>query len=82
MIGKGNMAKVITSEAYTLIRQDLERVGRNALLFFLPAATIILEQMLAGKTVEEMYPILKVWLLGTLLDLVRKMMARTDYKGL
>ena len=73
------MAKAITSEAYQLIKQDLQRVATNALIFALPAIAISLEQLIAGKSVQEILPVLSVWLLNTLLDLTRKFMQTARY---
>lgn len=73
------MAKAITSEAYQLIKQDLQRVATNAFIFALPAIAISLEQLIAGKSVQEILPVLSVWLLNTLLDLTRKFMQTARY---
>ena len=73
------MAKAITSEAYQLIKQDLQRVATNAFIFALPAVAICLEQLIAGKSVQEILPVLSVWLLNTLLDLTRKFMQTARY---
>ena len=73
------MAKVITSETYQLIKQDLQRVATNAFIFALPAVAICLEQLSAGKSVQEILPVLSVWLLNTLLDLTRKFMQTARY---
>ena len=73
------MSKVITSETYQLIKQDLQRVATNAFIFALPAIAISLEQLIAGKSVQEILPVLSVWLLNTLLDLTRKFMQTAKY---
>lgn len=69
----------ITSEAYQLIRQDIEKVAKNAFIFALPAIAISLEQLIGGKSVQEILPILYLWLLNALLDLTRKLMQTTRY---
>lgn len=72
--------KVITSEAYQLIKQDVEKVLQNAFIFALPAIAISLEQLIAGKTTQEILPILYLWLLNALLDLTRKLIQTTSYR--
>lgn len=71
--------KTITSDTYQLIKQDIERVSKNAFIFALPAIAISLEQMIAGKSVQEIMPILYLWLLNALLDLTRKLIQTTSY---
>lgn len=71
--------KTITSDAYQLIKEDIKRVCYNALVFSLPAFAIALEQLIAGKGWNDIYPILSLWLLNTLLDLTRKLIQKTKY---
>jgi len=73
------MAKIITSEAYALIRQDIEKVAVNALVFLVPAAIIILEHLIAGKEPKDVLPVLYLYLLNTLLDVCRKFLKITKY---
>lgn len=71
---------VITSETYQLIKEDLQRVCINALIFALPAVAIALEQLIAGKSAQEILPILYLWLLNALLDLTRKFLSANKYR--
>jgi hypothetical protein len=56
-------------------RADLERVARNALIFFAPAAILFLTQIQTGASFEDSVAVLYLWALNTAIDVLRKILA-------
>ena len=66
---------ILMSAQYRLDTNEVQRVGRNALLFLAPAIILALGALQAGKTWEDIQYILYLWLINTATDLLRKFMA-------
>lgn len=63
------------SAQYRLDTNEIQKVGKNALLFLAPAIILALGALQAGKTWEDIQYILYLWLINTATDLLRKFMA-------
>ena len=63
------------SNKYNINSADLERVARNALIFFAPAAILLLTAIQAGSSIEDAASVLYLWGLNTAIDLLRKYVA-------
>lgn len=72
--------KVLVSPKREIINADVQRWLRNTVLFFAPAFLLFLQQLVAGKSVQESAPILYLWLLNTLIDVTRKYLTENTYK--
>ena len=51
---------------------DFQKWSKNTLIFLSPALLIFLLQIQAGKTLQEAFVALQVWLLGIVIDFLRK----------
>lgn len=60
------------SDRFTLNRNDVEKWLKNTAIFAAPAVLIFLTEIQAGKSLEEALVAIKVWLLSTAIDIVRK----------
>ena len=60
------------SGRFELNKKDVEKWLKNTAIFAAPAALIFLTEIQAGKSLDEALVAIKVWLLGTLIDLFRK----------
>ena len=72
--------KVLVSPKREIINADVQRWFRNTVLFFAPAFLLFLQQLVAGKSLQEAAPILYLWLLNTLIDVTRKYLSENTYK--
>lgn len=63
---------ITLSAQYRLDTTEAQKVAKNALIFTAPALILALTALQNGKTWEEIQYILYLWLLNTLLDLLRK----------
>lgn len=54
---------------------DYRKVAKNAAIFFAPMALLVLLALQNGSSVEEILWIVRLWLLNTAVDLVRKFIA-------
>lgn len=75
------MAKVITSDAYELIKQDIQKWARNQVIFFLPALLVFLLSIQKGESLEVAFNAVYVWVLGAIIDLVRKYIGEAKYSA-
>lgn len=73
------MAKIITSEAYQLIKQDVKKWLNNQKIFILPALLVFLLAIQQGQSVETALNAVYVWVLGAIIDLLRKWIGETKY---
>ena len=73
------MAKVITSEAYTLIKQDVQKWFRNQAIFIVPALIVFLTAIQQGADVRVALLAVYTWALGALVDLLRKYANKNRY---
>lgn len=73
------MAKIITSEAYQLIKQDVIKWLGNQKIFILPALLVFLLAIQQGQSVETALNAVYVWGLGAIIDLLRKWIGETKY---
>ena len=56
-------------------RADAERVVRNALIFSAPALIVFFTQIQTGASIEEAAGAIQVWVLGVVIDVLRKVQA-------
>lgn len=56
-------------------RADAERVARNAIIFSAPAIIVFLTQIQTGSTFSEAFAAIQVWILGVVIDFLRKFQA-------
>lgn len=63
------------SNKFNLNSADIERVAKNALIFFAPAAILFLTAIQAGSSVQDAASVLYLWGLNTAIDLLRKYVA-------
>ena len=75
------MAKIITSDAYQLIKQDIQKWARNQAIFFLPALLVFLVSIQKGESIEVAFNAVYVWVLGAIIDLVRKYIGENKYSA-
>ena len=64
------------SERFTLNKEDLKRVGRNALLFLAPALLVLFADVVKAlpEWIEGPWLVLVLWLVNTLMDFLRKLL--------
>ena len=72
------MAK-IKSEEFQLTKQDVVKWSKNALIFSAPALLVFLTQIQAGVPIDDAMSAVYLWLLNTLVDLVRKFIQENKY---
>lgn len=60
------------SKRFDLNKEDLNKWINNSLVFFAPALLVFLIQIQAGKDINESLVAVKLWVLNTLIDLLRK----------
>lgn len=81
---------IVVSKRYQIKREDIERVGRNALIFFAPLAVIYLSFVAAeiekdGFTWEDYKPnqvvigAIMLYIVNVLLDFFRKWASENKY---
>lgn len=54
---------------------DFQKWSKNTLIFLSPAMVVFLLQLQNGKTPQEAFVALQVWLLGIVIDFLRKFSA-------
>jgi hypothetical protein len=64
--------KIITSEAYQIIKQDVEKWLVNKAIFVIPALILFLTAIQQGQDVYTAFNAVWVWVLGAVIDLLRK----------
>lgn len=72
--------KVITSEAYELIKQDVIKWARNAAIFLAPAVGVAITSYTATGDYKIALGAVLTWVANTLLDLYRKWAGEAQYK--
>lgn len=60
------------SKRFTLNEQDIQKWLKNAGLFLAPAVLLALLSVQQGKSLEEVYMIMRLWAINTAIDLLRK----------
>lgn len=60
------------SKRWHINKFELERVGRNALIFIAPVAIVVLGIIQRGGSLEEVSVAVQVWGFGVALDFFRK----------
>jgi hypothetical protein len=65
----------VQSKRFSLNRADLVKVGKNALIFFAPALILALTALQQDASLEEILWIIRLWVLNTAVDLLRKLVA-------
>lgn len=75
---KGCMKK-ITSEQFELVYEDLKKALFNAFVFGSPLLLIILIELQAGKSFEDIKLLVGAWLLQTGIDLLKKFISINKY---
>ncbi len=60
------------SPRFSLNEEDVKKWMKNTVLFFAPAALLVLLALQAGKPMEEVLVILKLWGINTAIDILRK----------
>lgn len=73
------MAKVITSEAYKLIKQDFIKWFNNQKVFIIPALIVFLVAIQQGASLKEASLAVYTWALGAVLDILRKYVQENKY---
>lgn len=73
------MAKVITSEAYTLIKQDIGKWLKNQAIFILPALLVFLVAVQQGADIKTASYAVYTWGLSAAIDLLRKYISKSRY---
>lgn len=73
------MAKIITSDAYELIKQDIRKWAINTAIFLAPVVLIFLVAIRDNVPLNEALYLIYLWLLNTVIDLVRKYVEKTKY---
>lgn len=73
------MAKIVTSDAYELIKQDIKKWAINTALFLAPAGLIFLVAIRDNVPLEQALYLIYLWLLNTAIDLLRKYVEKTRY---
>ena len=69
------------SPKWRVNQADLQRVGRNALIFIAPLAIVILTMASQGVTEPKDYiSVVSLWILNVLLDFFRKLEAGKKLK--
>lgn len=68
------------SAKYHIDQEELKKVAHNALVFSAPALILILTNLQAGRSWEEISNIVYLWGLNTALDLLRKFTANSPKK--
>lgn len=63
------------SKRWKLNSDDVKRVGKNALIFFAPALIVFLTTIQAGGEWQEAVDVLYLWVINTIIDLLRKLSA-------
>lgn len=63
------------SERFSLNKEDILKVLKNAGIFLAPALLIFLVQIQAGVSIKESLYAVYLWLLNTVIDLLRKFIA-------
>ena len=61
-----------------VIAIDWQKWGRNAAIFFAPALLLALVAFQDGATVEEAVWLIRLWILNTAIDLLRKFIATNN----
>ena len=67
--------KIIRSGRFQFNRYDFEKWWRNTLIFLSPALIVFLTQIKLGVPIKEALGALYVWILGIVLDWLRKFSA-------
>ena len=70
-----NMA--VASERFTLNKEDLKRVLKNALVFLAPALLVLFADVVKAlpEWLDGPWLVLSLWLVNTVTDLLRKLLA-------
>lgn len=63
------------SNRFELNKADVEKWLKNTAIFAAPAVLIFLTEIQAGKSLDEALVAIKVWVLSTAIDIVRKWIA-------
>lgn len=63
------------SKKFQLNQVDLKKWLNNTLIFAAPALLIFLTQIESGKSIKEASAVLYVWVLNTLIDILKKYLA-------
>lgn len=69
------MADLVKSQRFKLNMDDVKRVARNAAIFFAPMLLMVLVALQQDASLQEVYWIIRLWMLNTAIDLVRKFVA-------
>ena len=62
----------MTSKRFSFNKEELLKVGKNALIFLAPALIIFLTAIQSGVPIKEALYSVYLWGLNTLIDLLRK----------
>jgi len=62
----------MTSKRFTFNKEELLKVGKNALIFSAPALIIFLTAIQGGVPIKDALYSVYLWGLNTLIDLLRK----------
>ena len=73
------MAKQIVSEKYKLIKQDLLKWGKNALIFAAPMLVVFLTSIQAGQPLNEALNVVWLYMLNVFIDLLKKFVKENKY---
>jgi hypothetical protein len=65
------------SERFTLNQQDLRKWAENTWIFLAPALLFFLIQIQAGKSIDDALQAVYIWGLNTVIDLLRKFIAKS-----
>lgn len=70
----------MTSKKYRLIKQDLQRIAKNALMFSAPALLIFVVQLQQGVDPRMAGQVALLALYGIVLDAAKKFLTETRYE--
>ncbi len=71
---------IVRSHIGQMTTEDFRRVLRNALIFLAPLAIVVIPQLQAGKSLQELQGFVYLWLLNTALDFFRKLLEEVEYE--
>ena len=66
---------LMVSKRWQFNALDFQRWAKNTLIFLAPALLVFLVQVQAGNTPKEAFAAVEVWLLGVVIDFLRKLIS-------
>jgi hypothetical protein len=64
------------NKRFSLNKQDIQKAVKNAAIFLAPALLVFLMTLESGGSLDEALIAIRIWGLNTLIDLIRKYIAK------